>query len=59
MEEAQKLALEVLDREQKQAMRQSESIQAHVEQRKAEITKILAHTNKLLKTKSDLDFLQV
>lgn len=58
--DARKSAMEVLDIEQKRAIRQSENIQTHLEQRRDEITKILAHTNKLLKAeKSDVDFLQV
>lgn len=57
VEEVKKSVMEVLDREQKQAMRQSESIQAHLEQRREEITKVLDHTNKLLRAKSDIEFL--
>uniref|UniRef100_A0A8C6TC48 B box-type domain-containing protein n=1 Tax=Neogobius melanostomus TaxID=47308 RepID=A0A8C6TC48_9GOBI len=58
MEEAKKSVMEVLDTEQKRTMRQSENIQTHLEQRRGEITKALAYTNKLLRAKSDIEFLQ-
>lgn len=58
VDEAKKSVMEVLDREQKQALRHSENIETHLEQRRREITKILAHTNRLLRAKSDIDFLQ-
>lgn len=56
--EAKKGAAEVLEREQRQALRQAEGIQAHLEQRRAELMKTLAQINKLSKRKSDVDFLQ-
>ncbi|XP_033827567.1 tripartite motif-containing protein 16-like [Periophthalmus magnuspinnatus] len=58
VEEAKRTAIEVLDREQRQALRQSDSIQAHVEQRREELTKLQAQTNKLLRAKSNMEFLQ-
>nr|XP_046270472.1 tripartite motif-containing protein 16-like [Scatophagus argus] len=58
VEEARKGAEEVLEGEQRQALRQAESIQAHLEQRRTEMMKTLAQMNKLSRTKSDVDFLQ-
>ena len=59
VEEARKGAAEVLEGEQRQALRQAEGIQAHLEQRRTELMKTLAQMNKLSKNKSDVDFLQV
>ncbi|XP_070779277.1 tripartite motif-containing protein 16-like [Enoplosus armatus] len=58
VEEARKGAAEVLQGEQRRALRQAESIQAHLEQRRAELMKTLAQMNKLSRSKSDVDFLQ-
>lgn len=58
VEEARKGAAEVLEGEQRQALRQAEGIQAHLEQRRTELMKTLAQMNKLSKNKSDVDFLQ-
>ncbi|XP_059204342.1 tripartite motif-containing protein 16-like [Centropristis striata] len=58
VEEARKGAVEVLEGEQKQALRQAEGIQAHLEQRRTELMKTSAQMNKLSKSKSDVDFLQ-
>ncbi|KAM9391598.1 tripartite motif-containing protein 16-like [Pholidichthys leucotaenia] len=58
VEEARKGVAEVLEKELKQALRQAEGIQAHLEQRRVELMKTLAQLNKLCKTKSDVDFLQ-
>lgn len=58
-EEARKGAVEVLEGEQRQALRQAEGIQAHLVQRRTELMKTLAQMNKLSKSKSDVDFLQV
>ncbi|XP_070838105.1 tripartite motif-containing protein 16-like isoform X2 [Chaetodon trifascialis] len=58
VEEARKGAVEVLEGEQRQALRQAEGIQAHLEQRRTELMKTLAQINKLSKSKSDADFLQ-
>ncbi|XP_072299363.1 tripartite motif-containing protein 16-like isoform X2 [Eucyclogobius newberryi] len=58
VDEAKKTAMEVLDREQSQALRQSENIQAHLEKRREEFSQVQAHTDKLLRAKSNIDFLQ-
>lgn len=58
VEEARKGAVEVLEGEKRQALRQSESIQAHLEQRRTELMKTLAQMDKLSRSKSDVDFLQ-
>ncbi|XP_055008609.1 tripartite motif-containing protein 16-like isoform X2 [Boleophthalmus pectinirostris] len=58
VEEAKRTVMEVLDREQRQALQQSDSIQAHLEQRREELTKLHSHTNKLLRAKSNVEFLQ-
>eukprot|EP00064_Thunnus_orientalis_P006299 superscaffoldBa00000651_g6315 len=58
VEEAKKGALEVLEGEQRQALRQAEGIQAHLEQKRTELTKTLAQMNKLSRSKSDVNFLQ-
>ncbi|KAM7371927.1 hypothetical protein PAMP_009127 [Pampus punctatissimus] len=58
VEKAEKEALEVLEGEQRQALRQAEGIQAHLEQRRTELTKTLAQINKLSRSKSDVNFLQ-
>ncbi|KAG8006935.1 Tripartite motif-containing protein 16 [Nibea albiflora] len=58
VEEARKGAVEVLEAEQRQALRQAEGIQAHLEQRRAELMKTLARMNKLSRSKCDVDFLQ-
>ncbi|XP_042360586.1 tripartite motif-containing protein 16-like [Plectropomus leopardus] len=58
VEEARKGAMKVLEGEQKQALRQAEGIQAHLEQRRTELMKTLAQINKLSRCKSDVDFLQ-
>ncbi len=59
VEEARKGAAEVLKGEQRQALRQAEGIQGHLEQRKTELMKTLAQVHKLSRSKSDIDFLQV
>lgn len=58
VEEARKGAMEVLEGERIQALKQAEGIQAHLDQRRAELMKTLAQLNKLSKCKSDVDFLQ-
>ncbi|XP_053194446.1 E3 ubiquitin-protein ligase TRIM16-like [Scomber japonicus] len=58
VEEAKKGVVEVLEGEQKQALRQAEGIQAHLQQRNTELAKTLAQINKLCKHKSDVNFLQ-
>ncbi|KAM4531341.1 tripartite motif-containing protein 16-like protein isoform 2-T2 [Odontesthes bonariensis] len=58
VEEARKRVEELLDREHKKALRQVAGIQAHLEQRRAELMKTLTQMNKLSKSRSDVDFLQ-
>ncbi|KAI4822938.1 hypothetical protein KUCAC02_008456 [Chaenocephalus aceratus] len=58
VEEARKGVKEVLEAEQRQALRQAEGIQAHLEQKRTELQKTLAQMNKLSRSKSDVDFLQ-
>ncbi|XP_069558977.1 tripartite motif-containing protein 16-like isoform X1 [Brachyistius frenatus] len=58
VEEARRGVMEELEEEQKQALRQAEGIQTHLEQRRAELMKTLAQMNKLSRSKFDVDFLQ-
>ncbi|KAM6913601.1 E3 ubiquitin-protein ligase TRIM16-like [Lycodopsis pacificus] len=58
VEEARKGVVDVLEGEQRTALRQAEGIQAHLEQRKSELMKTVAQMNKLSRSKSDVDFLQ-
>lgn len=59
VEEARKGVAEVLEGEKLQALRQAESIQAHLEQRRTELMKTLTQISKLSRSKSDVEFLQV
>lgn len=59
VEEARKGVTDVLEGEKLQALRQAESIQAHLEQRRTELMKTLTQISKLSRSKSDVDFLQV
>lgn len=59
VDEARKGAAEMLEAEQRQALRQAEGIQAHLEQRRTELMKTLTQINKLSRSKSEVDFLQV
>lgn len=59
VKEARKQEVEVLEGEKRAALRQAESIQAHVEQRRAELSRTLTEMIKLSRRESDLDFLQV
>ncbi len=59
VEEARKGAVAVLEGQQRQALKQAEGIQAHLEQRRTELMKTSAQMNKLSRNKSDVDFLQV
>lgn len=59
VEEARQGAVEVLEGERRQALSQAESIQTHLEQKRAELLKILSQMSKLTRSKSDVDFLQV
>ncbi|XP_071389899.1 tripartite motif-containing protein 16-like protein [Centroberyx affinis] len=58
VEEARRGAVEVLQGEQRQALKQAEGIQAHLEQRRAELTKTLAQMDRLSRNKTDVDFLR-
>ncbi|CAG00228.1 unnamed protein product [Tetraodon nigroviridis] len=59
IKEARKQEVEALEGEKRAALRQAESIQAHVEQRRAELSRILTEMNKLSgRELSDVDFVQ-
>uniref|UniRef100_UPI0037E966CA tripartite motif-containing protein 16-like n=1 Tax=Semicossyphus pulcher TaxID=241346 RepID=UPI0037E966CA len=58
VDEARRGAVEVLEGEKRQALKQAAGIQAHLEQRRTELMKTLAQMNKLSKCKCDVDFLQ-
>ncbi|XP_068605933.1 tripartite motif-containing protein 16-like [Brachionichthys hirsutus] len=57
VEEARKVTMQSLEVEQGMALKQAESIRAHLEQRKTELAKAMAQINKVFKSKSDADFL--
>lgn len=59
VEEARHKAAEVLERDRRQALSQADSIQSHLEQKRAELLKILTQISKVTRSKSDVDFLQV
>lgn len=59
IKEARKQEVKVLEEEKRVALRQAESIQAHLEQRRAELGRTLTEMNKLSRRESDVDFLQV
>lgn len=59
VKEARRQEVQVLKGEKKAALQQAESIQAHLEQRRAELIRILTEMNKLSRRESDVDFLQV
>lgn len=59
VEEARQGAAEVLEGERRQALSQAESIHTHLEQKRAELLKILSQMSKLTRSKSDVGFLQV
>uniref|UniRef100_A0A4W5JP56 Tripartite motif containing 16 n=1 Tax=Hucho hucho TaxID=62062 RepID=A0A4W5JP56_9TELE len=50
--------MEILEGEEKQALRQAEGIKVHLEQRCTELKKTQAQVEKLSKNKNDVDFLQ-
>ncbi|XP_034448175.1 tripartite motif-containing protein 16-like isoform X2 [Hippoglossus hippoglossus] len=58
VKEARRVVMEVLEEEQRRALRQADGIQAHLEQRRTELMKTLAQMNKMSRIKSDVDFLQ-
>ncbi|XP_017280744.1 tripartite motif-containing protein 16-like isoform X2 [Kryptolebias marmoratus] len=58
VEEARKRVEQLLEGEQDLARRQTEGIQAHLEQRRAKLVDTLAKIDKLSESKSDADFLK-
>ena len=59
VERTKREVTEILETEEKQAVKQAEGIRAHLEQRCTELKKIQAQMEKLSKNKNDVDFLQV
>lgn len=59
VERAKREVTEILEGEEKQALRQAEGIKDHLEQRCTELKKTQAQIEKLSKNKNDVDFLQV
>lgn len=59
VEEARRGVAEALEGEKRQALKQVEGIQAHLEQRRTELTIARAGMSKLSRSKSDIDFLEV
>lgn len=58
VERAKREVTEILEAEEKQALKQAEGIRVHLEQRCAELKKTQAQVEKLSKNKNDVDFLQ-
>ncbi|CAJ1081462.1 tripartite motif-containing protein 16 [Xyrichtys novacula] len=58
VERAKREVTEILEGEEKQALRQAEGIKVHLEQRCTELKKTQAQVEKLSKNKNDVDFLQ-
>nr|XP_043870441.1 tripartite motif-containing protein 16 [Solea senegalensis] len=58
VERAKREVTEILEAEEKQALRQAEGIRVHLEQRCAELKKTQAQMEKISKNKNDVDFLQ-
>lgn len=59
VERAKREVTEILEGEEKQALKQAEGIRVHLEQRCTELKKTQAQVEKLSKNKNDVDFLQV
>lgn len=59
VERAKREVTEILEVEEKQALRQAESIRVHLEQRCTELKKAQTQMEKLSRNKNDVDFLQV
>lgn len=59
VERAKRELTEILEGEEKQALRQAEGIRVHLEQRCTELKKTQAQMEKLSRNKNDVDFLQV
>ncbi|XP_019965539.2 tripartite motif-containing protein 16 [Paralichthys olivaceus] len=58
MERAKREVTEILEGEEKQALKQAEGIRVHLEQRCTELKKTQAQMEKISKNKNDVDFLQ-
>ncbi|XP_056153469.1 tripartite motif-containing protein 16 [Lampris incognitus] len=58
VERAKREVTEILEGEEKQALRQAEGIRVHLEQRCTDLKKTRAQVEKLSKNKNDVDFLQ-
>lgn len=58
VERAKREVTEILEAEEKQALKQAEGIRVHLEQRCTELKKTQAQVEKLSKNKNDVDFLQ-
>lgn len=59
VEQAKKEVSEILEVEERQALRQAEGIRVHLEQRCTELKKTQSQVEKITKNKNDIDFLQV
>ncbi|XP_042370957.1 tripartite motif-containing protein 16-like, partial [Plectropomus leopardus] len=59
VERARREVTEILEGEEKQALKQAEGIRVHLEQRCTELKKTQGQIEKLSKNKNDVDFLQV
>lgn len=59
VERAKREVTEILEAEEKQALKQAEGIRVHLEQRCTELKKTQTQVEKLSKNKNDVDFLQV
>ncbi|KTF75098.1 hypothetical protein cypCar_00044169 [Cyprinus carpio] len=58
VEQANKEVSEILEVEERQALRQAEGIRVHLEQRCTELKKTQSQVEKITKNKNDIDFLQ-
>lgn len=59
VERVKREVMEILEGEEKQALKQAEGIRVHLEQRCTELKKTQTQVEKLSKNKNDVDFLQV
>ena len=59
VERAQREVTEMLEGEERQALRQVEGIRVHLEQRCTELKRTQTQVEKLSRNKNDVDFLQV
>lgn len=59
MERAKREVTEILEGEEKQALKQADGIRVHLEHRCTELKKTQTQVEKLSKNKNDVDFLQV